>query len=44
MLTDAARIRTALGDPMTPAEIDAHVGLAADVFLRGCGYRSNVVG
>jgi len=39
MLINAAHIRTTLGEPMTPAEIDAHVGLAADVFFRGRGYR-----
>jgi AcrR family transcriptional regulator len=39
MLTDMARIRTAMGNPMTKAEIDAFVPYAADMFLRGCGYR-----
>jgi len=39
MMTDMARIRTAMGDPMTKAEIDAFVPYAADMFLRGCGYR-----
>ena len=39
MMTDMARIRTAMGDPMTKAEIDNFVPYAADLFLRGCGYR-----
>jgi AcrR family transcriptional regulator len=39
MMTDMARIRTAMGEPMTKAEIDAYVPYAADMFLRGCGYR-----
>jgi len=39
MLTDMARIRTAMGDPMSKAEIDAFIPYAADIFLRGCGYR-----
>ena len=39
MLTDMARIRTAMGNPMTKAEIDAFIPYAADMFLRGCGYR-----
>lgn len=38
MLTDHARIRTALGRPMTKAEIEAHVPYAVDMFLRGCGH------
>jgi AcrR family transcriptional regulator len=40
MLTDMARIRTAMGDPMRKEEIAAYVGYAVDMFLRGCGYRS----
>jgi AcrR family transcriptional regulator len=40
MLTDPGRIRTALGDPMTKAEIDAHASYAADMFLRACGYKA----
>jgi hypothetical protein len=40
MMTDMARIRTAMGQPMTKAEIDAFVSYAADMFLRRCGYRS----
>jgi len=39
LLTDMARIRTAMGDPMTKAEIDAYIPFATDIFLRGCGYR-----
>jgi hypothetical protein len=42
MMTDMARIRTAMGDPMTQAEIDAYVPYATDHFLRGCGYRAKV--
>ncbi len=40
MMTDMARIRTAMGDPMTKAEIDAYAPYAADMFLRGCGYKA----
>jgi len=40
MMTDMARIRTAMGQPMTKAEIDAFVPYAADMFLRGCGYKA----
>lgn len=39
MLTDPARIRVALGDPMSKAEIEAHVPYAVDMFLRACGYK-----
>ena len=39
MLTDMARIRTAMGDPMSKAEIHAFIPYATDLFLRGCGYR-----
>jgi len=39
MLTDPARIRSALGEPMTQHEIEAHVTFAARLFLRGCGYK-----
>jgi len=39
MLTDMARIRTAMGQPMTKGEIDAFIPYAADMFLRGCGYK-----
>jgi AcrR family transcriptional regulator len=38
LLTDAARIRVALGLPMSQAEIDAYVPEAVDLFLRGYGY------
>lgn len=40
MMTDMARIRTAMGDPMSKAEIDAYAPYAADMFLRGCGYKA----
>jgi len=40
LLTDAARIRVALGLPMSQAEIDAYVPAAVDLFLRGVGYAS----
>ncbi|HET7086746.1 MAG TPA: TetR/AcrR family transcriptional regulator [Rhizomicrobium sp.] len=40
LLTDMARIRTAMGDPMSKAEIDTFIPYAADLFLRGCGYRA----
>jgi AcrR family transcriptional regulator len=39
LLTDMARIRTAMGDPMRKAEIDAFIPYATDLFLRGCGYK-----
>ena len=39
MLTDMARIRIAMGDPMSTEEIQAYIPYATDVFLRGCGYR-----
>lgn len=39
MLSDQARIRTALGQPMTAGEQEEHVTYAVDLFLRGCGYR-----
>jgi len=39
MLTDMARIRTAMGQPMSDAEIAAYIPYATDIFLRGCGYR-----
>ncbi len=38
ILSDTGRIRAALGRPMTPEEIEAHVPLAVEIFLRGCGY------
>jgi hypothetical protein len=39
MLTDMARIRTAMGEPMSKAGIDPVIPYATDIFLRGCGYR-----
>jgi AcrR family transcriptional regulator len=39
MLTDPARIRSALGEPMPQPEINEHVTYAAKLFLRGCGYK-----
>ena len=39
MLTDMGRIRTAMGEPMSDAEIAAYIPYATDIFLRGCGYR-----
>lgn len=39
MLTDPARIRSALGEPMSEEEIGGHVTYAARLFLRGCGYK-----
>ena len=39
MLTDMGRIRTAMGEPMSDAEIAAYIPYAADIFLGGCGYR-----
>jgi AcrR family transcriptional regulator len=39
MTTDWVRIRTAMGDAPNRAELDARVGFAVDLFLRGCGYR-----
>lgn len=38
LLTDGARIRVALGLPMSQSEIDAYVPDAVDLFLRGVGY------
>jgi len=40
MISDPTRIRTAMGQPLSQAEIDAHVPFAVDMFLRGCGYKS----
>jgi hypothetical protein len=37
-----ARIRTAMGDPMTRVEIETYVPYAADMFLRACGYKAKV--
>jgi AcrR family transcriptional regulator len=39
MLTDMQRIRTAMGEPMSDAEIGEYIPYATDLFLRGCGYR-----
>ena len=39
LLTDMARIRTAMGDPMSEAEVNIFIPYATDLFLRGCGYR-----
>ena len=39
MLTDMQRIRTAMGDSMSEAEIAAYIPFATDIFLRGCGYK-----
>ena len=39
LLTDMARIRTAMGDPMSREEVEVFIPYAADLFLRGCGYR-----
>jgi TetR/AcrR family transcriptional repressor of mexJK operon len=38
LLTDGARIRVALGLPMSQAEIDDYIPGAVDLFLRGLGY------
>lgn len=39
VLTDMARIRTAMGDPMSKEEVEIFIPYATDLFLRGCGYR-----
>jgi|GEM_PF-2533081 len=39
MLTDMARIRTAMGESMSEKEIAAYIPYATDLFLKGCGYR-----
>lgn len=39
LLTDMGRIRTAMGQPMSDAEIAAYIPYAVDLFLRSCGYR-----
>src|SRR5258706_4763911 len=36
MLTDMGRIRTAMGQPMSQAEIGAYIPYATDIFLGGC--------
>lgn len=38
-LSDPARIRTAMGGPLSKAEIDAHMPFVVDMFLRGCGHK-----
>jgi hypothetical protein len=40
LLTDMARIRTAMGNPMRDEEVAAYVPYAADLFVKGCGYRT----
>jgi AcrR family transcriptional regulator len=40
MITDGARIRAAMGQPFSAAEIEAHVPYAVNLFLRGCGYKN----
>jgi len=39
MLTDMARIRTAMGESMSEKEIAAYIPYATDLFLKGCGYK-----
>jgi AcrR family transcriptional regulator len=39
ILTDMARIRVALGNPMPAEETDRYVSYVVDLFLRGLGYR-----
>lgn len=39
VIGDQVRIRIAMGQPMSPAELEAHVVYVVDMFLRGCGYR-----
>jgi hypothetical protein len=39
MLTDMARIRTAMGESMREQEIATYIPYAADIFLKGLGYR-----
>lgn len=39
LLTDMARIRTAMGDPMSTQEVETFIPYATDLFLRGCGYK-----
>jgi AcrR family transcriptional regulator len=39
MLTDMARIRTAMGESMSEKEIAAYIPYATDIFLKGLGYR-----
>ena len=44
LLTDMARIRTAMGDPMSEEEIAAYIPYATDLFLQGCGYQPKNIG
>jgi hypothetical protein len=39
LLTDMARIRTAMGESMSEKEIAAYIPYATDLFLKGCGYK-----
>jgi len=39
MLTDMARIRTAMGESMSEKEIAAYIPYATDLFLKGLGYQ-----
>lgn len=39
MVASLPRIRTLLGEPMSRRESNALVQVAADIFLRGCGYK-----
>lgn len=39
LLSDMARIRSAMGQPMSSAEIATYIPYATDLFLKGCGYR-----
>jgi AcrR family transcriptional regulator len=39
LLTDMARIRIALGNPMSVAESEKYIPFAVDLFLRGLGYK-----
>jgi len=40
LLSDMARTRVAMGDPMRDDEIAAYVPYATDLFLRGLGYKA----
>ena len=37
MATSTPRLQALLGKPMPPRALEAHVGAAVDLFLRGCG-------
>ncbi len=39
MVSDQIRIRIAMDQPMSKAELEDHVPYAVNMFLRGCGYR-----